>query len=170
MESGQQHLVRPLGEGDFADVVEIFRHPKLLAGTMQGPFVSDLARSDKLRQGLLDPHSRYMGVEADGRVVGTASVHMNANPRARHVAALGMGIRDSHQGQGLGSALMAAIVDLCDNWLQISRLELEVYTDNEAALALYRKYGFEIEGTHRAKAFRLGEYVDTHSMARFNGI
>jgi putative acetyltransferase len=40
-----------------------------------------------------------------------------------------------------------------------------VYTDNAAAIALYKKFGFEIEGTHRRYAFRNGEYVDAYSMA-----
>ena len=38
----------------------------------------------------------------------------------------------------------------------VLRIELTVYTDNAAAIALYRKFGFEIEGTHRAYALRDG--------------
>ena len=45
-------------------------------------------------------------------------------------------------------------------------IELTVYTDNERALALYRKAGFVIEGTHKAHALRDGRYIDSHSMAR----
>ncbi|NNM31356.1 MAG: GNAT family N-acetyltransferase, partial [Akkermansiaceae bacterium] len=70
------------------------------------------------------------------------------------------------QGQGAGNALMAAAIDLADNWLRIVRLELTVFTDNEPAIALYRKWGFEIEGTHRKYGLRAGELVDTHAMAR----
>ena len=66
----------------------------------------------------------------------------------------------------IGTALMEAAVDLADNWLGLTRIELEVYTDNWAGIALYEKFGFEIEGTHRRFAFRDGEYVDAYSMAR----
>ena len=59
-----------------------------------------------------------------------------------------------------------AALDLADNWLGVIRVDLKVYTDNEAGIALYEKFGFEIEGTHRRDAFRNGEYVDTYSMAR----
>jgi putative acetyltransferase len=43
-----------------------------------------------------------------------------------------------------------------------------VYTDNLAALALYRKFAFAIEGTCRAYAFREGSYVDAYAMARLH--
>ncbi|HEX4946421.1 MAG TPA: GNAT family N-acetyltransferase, partial [Blastocatellia bacterium] len=46
------------------------------------------------------------------------------------------------------------------------RMELTVYTDNAAAIALYQKFGFEIEGTQRKAAFRDGVFVDTFLMAR----
>jgi putative acetyltransferase len=61
---------------------------------------------------------------------------------------------------------MRAGVDLADNWLNLTRLELEVYTDNEAAIRLYERFGFEVEGTLRQHAFRDGQYVDSHMMGR----
>ena len=69
-------------------------------------------------------------------------------------------------GQGAGSALMQAAVDMANKWLNITRLELEAYTDNEPALKLYRKFGFVIEGTLVQFAFRDGSYVDAYTMAR----
>jgi putative acetyltransferase len=55
---------------------------------------------------------------------------------------------------------------LADKWPNLTRLELEVYADNEAAVRLYERYGFEREGTLRQHAFRGGHYVDTYAMAR----
>ena len=63
---------------------------------------------------------------------------------------------------------MQAALELADGWLNYQRLELSVYTDNLAALALYRKFGFVIEGTFRAYAFRDGQYVDSYAMARMH--
>jgi putative acetyltransferase len=77
-----------------------------------------------------------------------------------------MAVRDDWQGKGVGSALMQAAVDLADRWLNLTRLELEVYTDNEPAIRLYKKFGFVVEGTQARFAFRDGQYVDTYSMAR----
>jgi putative acetyltransferase len=91
---------------------------------------------------------------------------MHTLPRRRHAASLGMAVRDDFQGQGVGSALMQAMLNLADNWLNVVRLELVTWTDNEAALALYKKAGFVIEGTHRRYAFRDGQYVDAYALGR----
>lgn len=77
-----------------------------------------------------------------------------------------MAVHEQWQGRGVGTALLAAAIDLADNWLNLLRLELTVYTDNEAAIHLYRKSGFETEGTLRHYAFRDGVLVDAYAMAR----
>jgi len=74
--------------------------------------------------------------------------------------------RDDWQGKGAGTALMQAAVDLADNWLNLLRLELEVYADNEPAIKLYQKFGFMAEGTLHQFAYRNGELVDALAMAR----
>ena len=50
--------------------------------------------------------------------------------------------------------------------MNLTRLDLRVYVDNAPAIALYEKFGFEKEGTHRRFVYRDGEYVDAHVMAR----
>ncbi|HZM22240.1 MAG TPA: GNAT family N-acetyltransferase, partial [Anaerolineales bacterium] len=70
------------------------------------------------------------------------------------------------QGKGAGTALMEAMVDLAERWLNLTRIELEVYTDNEPAIRLYKKFGFVIEGTYVNFAYRDGHYADAHFMAR----
>ncbi len=77
-----------------------------------------------------------------------------------------MAVSDEHQGLGVGSTLMSAMIDLADNWLNVMRIELTVYTDNQAAIALYEKYGFVIEGEAVNYAFRNGEYVNAYYMSR----
>ena len=50
--------------------------------------------------------------------------------------------------------------------MNLHRVELTVYADNQAAQGLYRKFGFEVEGLLRDYALRDGKFVDTVSMAR----
>ena len=82
-------------------------------------------------------------------------------------ASFGMGVKDNYSGLGIGSKLLSTIIDLVDNWLNLSRIELTVYTDNQAAIGLYKKFGFVIEGESAAFAYRNGEYVSAYHMARF---
>jgi len=76
---------------------------------------------------------------------------------------------DDYQSQGIGSKLMEGVLDLAENWLNLKRIELTVYTDNEPAIHLYKKYGFAIEGTFHNYALREGSYVDAHAMAKVIG-
>jgi putative acetyltransferase len=88
------------------------------------------------------------------------------SPRRRHVGHIGLAVHDAWQSKGVGTALMKALIDLADKWLNLSRLELTVFTDNAPAVKLYKKLGFVVEGTHKKYAFRDGEYVDCYAMAR----
>lgn len=81
---------------------------------------------------------------------------------------IGMSVAREAQRQGGGTALMQALCDYADRWIGALRLELTVCADNEPAIALYRKFGFEMEGRHRAYALRDGVYVDAFAMARLN--
>jgi putative acetyltransferase len=67
---------------------------------------------------------------------------------------------------GVGSALLAALIDTGERWLGLNRLQVSVFTDNHRAIALYRRFGFEVEVPHRASAFRDGALADAHTMAR----
>ena len=153
-------------EGRDAEALQaLYSSPRAMAGTLQLPFPSvDLWRK-RLAEWAADDY--MLVAEVDGDVVGNAGLHsMGRSARRRHVGYIGMAVRDDWQGKGVGTALMAAIVDLADNWLGYRRLELTVYTDNGAAVALYRKFGFELEGTLRDYSYRNGEYVDAYTMAR----
>jgi RimJ/RimL family protein N-acetyltransferase len=68
-------------------------------------------------------------------------------PRRSHVATFGMSVDAAFHGRGVGSALMREMINLCDNWLRVERIELTVFADNAAAVAVYRKHGFVVEGT-----------------------
>ena len=48
---------------------------------------------------------------------------------------------------------------------KLKRLELTVHTTNTKAVALYRRHGFEVEGTRRGSLLVNGEYVDEYLMS-----
>jgi putative acetyltransferase len=149
---------------DLEAIAEVMNCPGVVYGTLQLPMRSLEDRREWFTQRLPGTHS--LVAEVDGRVVGQLGLHQDRNPRRRHCASIGMAVHDDFQGRGIGSALMAAMLDLADNWLDLRRIDLTVYADNPAAVHLYEKFGFVIEGTLRNYAFRNGAYVDAYAMAR----
>jgi L-phenylalanine/L-methionine N-acetyltransferase len=115
-----------------------------------------------------DPVDLFLVAEIDGTFAGSAGLHPAARHRRRHVALLGISVATAFHGRGVGRALMQAACDYADGWGHYLRIELTVFTDNAAAIALYQRFGFRIEGTHRAYALREGRYDDVHAMARLH--
>jgi L-phenylalanine/L-methionine N-acetyltransferase len=155
--------IRAREPSDFEEIAALTELPKVRWGTLRLPFTS----KEQWRKMMENPSEGQTGIVAvlDGHIVGSAGIRQHKG-RRRHVGEVGMFVHDDFQRRGIGSALMAPLIDVADNWLDLKRLELTVYVDNEAAIRLYRKFGFEVEGTRRGDTFRLGQYVDSFSMAR----
>ncbi|KXF77437.1 GNAT family acetyltransferase [Paramesorhizobium deserti] len=137
--------------------------PRFRAGTLRLPYHSvEWTRKWLENQGV---DGLSIVAELDGCLVGYASLNRYPGRRS-HAAWVAIGVHDDYQGRGIGTALLGALTDAADNWLALKRLELNVYVDNEPAIRLYEKFGFEQEGVSRAFAFKAGRYVDALNMAR----
>ncbi|GLP96431.1 GNAT family N-acetyltransferase [Paraferrimonas sedimenticola] len=156
--------VRAAEPGDAVAIKAIYEQPHAYAGTLQLPYPSEVMWQQRYASQSSEFYS--LVAEIDGRLVGQLGLMTQARPRRKHVADFGMGVCASALRKGVGTALLEAALDMCDNWLNIHRVELEVYTDNQAAITLYKKCGFEIEGEHPDDAFRDGRYVSVYSMGR----
>lgn len=157
--------VRRAEPDDYKAMAQVWASPKAIWGTLQLPFPS----AELWRKRLAEPPEGTFNLLAcvENEIVGQLGLHTFPNhPRRRHAGQIGMAVRDDWHGMGAGTALMEAAVDLADKWLNLTRLELDVYTDNEPAIRLYKKFGFVIEGTLVNYAYRDGQYVDTYTMAR----
>jgi putative acetyltransferase len=163
-------VVRRPRPQDAAAILATMNDPAVLPGLLQLPHATEAMWAKRIEEMPVGPTTAELFIMAErgGEVVGNAGVHPLQNVRRRHAAGIGMTVSRHAQRQGVGTALMAAIVDWADHLAQLWRLELTVYTDNEAAMALYRKFGFVLDGTHRAYALRDGIYIDAHCMARLH--
>mgnify|MGYP002744379263 FL=1 len=82
----------------------------------------------------------------DRKIVGSAGVTAVGNRRkVGHRARFGISILTEHWGMGIGRVLMEASID-CARRVGYTQLELEVVADNERAVSLYRRAGFEEYG------------------------
>ena len=159
-------LIRHAEADDFIAVQDIYAQPIAVAGTLQIPYPS----LDMWRERLSKPPSDLDMLVAviDGKVVGHLGLHLTTRRRRIHVAGIGIAVHDMYHRLGVGTALLTAAISQADNWLNLTRIELTVFTDNEAAIRLYTKFGFVIEGTHVAYALRDGVYADVYAMARLH--
>ena len=163
--------IRRVRTSDAEAMARLMGDPDTLGNLLQLPYPSieawrtRLAEHDQPGRGA----DLLLVAEADGTLVGNAGLNPAGNAaRRRHAMSLGIIVAKEWQGRGVGTQLMAALLDAADRWLGCLRIELTVYTDNETAIALYRKFGFEVEGTHRAYALRDGRYMDVLAMARLH--
>ncbi len=174
MEFGGGIMATPKGDPEFilrapviedsGDLFEMSNMPRYRWGTSRLPFYS-LAECRAYME-RIGTQTRAISAYVGPRMVGMATLGRYEGRRA-HVGDLGIGIHDEFHGRGIGTALMAAIIDLADNWWNVPRIELIVYADNETAIKLYQRFDFKIEGTLRGSSFRDGAYADSHVMARW---
>jgi len=158
--------IRRVEPTDYEALQRVYSGPRVIWGTSQLPYPS----VEMWRKRLAEPPEGIFGIVAciDDQVVGHLNIHTSPNrPRRQHVGAIGMVVQDDFQGQGVVTALMQASIDLADNLLNLRRIELEVYVDNEPAVRLYTRAGFVVEGTLHQYVYRDGQYVDVYTMARF---
>jgi len=152
MRRTQKISVRRAEPRDAEGIHATFCAPLAMAGTLQLPFPS--AEMWRKRMAEFPAEDFFLVATVGDDIVGNVALHAaSKSPRRRHAGLIGIAVRDDWHNRSVGSALLIAELDLADNWLNLTRLELTVYTDNVAALALYGKFGFVIEGTHRNFAF-----------------
>ncbi|WDR36027.1 GNAT family N-acetyltransferase [Pseudomonas serboccidentalis] len=156
--------IERFNESHIDGVTALYNDPAVTRQVLQMPFQS----TEVWRQRLMADNERALKLVAlhQGQVIGNLGLEGYSRIRRSHAGSIGMGVAVAWQGKGVGSTLLAAALDVADNWMNLHRVELTVYADNEAAIGLYRKFGFEDEGLFRDYAVRDGQWVDTLSMAR----
>ena len=162
-ERARDLVIRAVRPSDAEEIAALINLPGFRFGTLRLPYQS----LEHVRTFVESRPAGHVALVAliGNEIVGSAGLDPLAGRRS-HAGQLGMGVHDDHVGQGIGTALLRALLDTADNWLNLRRLELTVYVDNAPAIALYTRHGFEVEGTLRAYAFRNGAYVDAYAMAR----
>lgn len=87
------------------------------------------------------------------------------HPWVKHVAKFGMYSCRSHWGQGIGTKLLA-MIEVHARICGVSRIEANVRVENVEGLALYKKAGYQIEGTRKAAALIEGRFRDEYFIAK----
>ncbi len=108
----------------------------------------------------------YAAVIPGPTVVGWCDITPSRYESRAHVGTLGLGVHKDFRGQGLGRLLMErALKHARRVWLE--RVELDVYSSNTRALALYKSFEFEVEGVKRRARKFDSVYEDVIMMAKY---
>lgn len=162
-------IIRPVEAKDAKDLHEI-RIMKGVRENILGIASEPRSKTEQFVQSAGSPGSHELVAEFNGKVVGSIGMQVAGSPRLSHGAGFGMMIHKDYQGKGIGSRLLEEMLDIADNWLMLKRVELTVFTDNERAIGLYQKFGFEFEGVKKFGAVRNGRYDDLYYMARYRNL
>jgi putative acetyltransferase len=156
-------VIRATRPDDCVGVAALANLPGYRWGTLRLPHQTP----EETRKWIENRAAGHIGLVAvlNGTIVGNIGLE-RFHGRRIHAAGIGMGVHDDFCGRGIGLRLLREILSVADDWLNLRRIELTVYVDNAPAIALYKRNGFEIEGTHRDYAFRGGAFVDAYAMAR----
>ncbi|WP_100333440.1 GNAT family N-acetyltransferase [Bacillus alkalisoli] len=112
-----------------------------------------------------EDNSNIFLAELDNKLVGYLFAFGGQSKRVKHVAYLVVGVSSEARGIGVGSRLFESLNEWA-NRQRLKRLELTVMKHNEVAINLYKKNGFEIEGTKKHSLFVDGEFVDEYYMSK----
>ncbi|QEI06577.1 N-acetyltransferase [Pigmentiphaga aceris] len=111
----------------------------------------------------------YLVVERDGEVVGYAYASLyRPRPGYRFTIEDSIYLRDGCTGQGIGSLLLAALIERCAQagWRQMVAVAGGA---GAASIALHKRHGFELTGILRAVGFKFGEWRDCALLQRSLG-
>ncbi len=112
----------------------------------------------------------YLVVEDKGVIVGHALLEPLDLEVTAHVVRLTIAIHEGSQGMGYGKKLMTALIEWSATNAAIEKIELQVRSSNERAIALYKRFGFQEEG-RKLKRLKLeaNRYLDDVYMALWVG-
>lgn len=145
--------------------LQIDRETKFMVFAPDASMLSPRRLRGRLELMLASDNQTIFVAEDDGALIGFLCATGGVYRHDHHTAQIVVGVRQAFTRQGIGTQLMRT----CEQWArerQLRRLELCVMPHNIAALALYHKAGFTIEGTAKCALCIDGEYVDLHTMGK----
>lgn len=133
-----------------------------------GILMSENQMGEYLGQLLLKDNNAYFLALLGEEIVGVLHITADFHYRIRHIGDLFIAVAERFHGYGIASFLFADALEWVRDREVLKRLELTVQKRNEAAIHLYKKFGFEIEATQKYGARdEHGKLIDVYKMVKF---
>ncbi|MCU9811577.1 GNAT family N-acetyltransferase [Paraclostridium sp. AKS81] len=112
-------------------------------------------------------NSKNVLIIIEDEIIGIASITSVQKERMKHNGTLGISIRKKYWGIGLGSEIMAYLIDWAKSNKITKKINLLVREDNIRGVKLYKKFGFEKEGLLKKDICVNGVYYNTIAMGLY---
>lgn len=132
-------ILRPLAEGDVAELLRIHRTSEVLRwwDEPEPDFPFD------------DPESTRLTIQVDGAVAGMIHYSEELDPKYRH-AAIDVFLDPELHGRGIGTEAVRRVVRVLVDERGHHRITIDPAADNTAAIRAYEKVGFRPVGVMRS--------------------
>jgi L-amino acid N-acyltransferase YncA len=141
LKDGSRVILRPMVKEDKEKLLDFFQRVSeedliFLRSDVRDPKVIEEWVNN------IDYHKVFpMLAEADGKIVGDATLHMRRRGWKRHLGNVRVVVARDWQGKGLGTLLVNELVDLAAEF-GLEKLVAEIHLQAQAALAMFKKAGF----------------------------
>lgn len=172
LKDGKMMVLRSATAADAPQLLEhvhaIFAEGEFVLSTLEDFHMTEEQEALWLQTNLNDPCKVVIVAENESQIIGMLHFHNGERKRISHQGELSMSVNREWRDQGIGRALLSALILWAQRQPVIEKVCLEVFATNTRAISLYRALGFQEEGRF-VKQIKLGTgiYVDTIRMGRF---
>lgn len=172
LKNGQKLTVRNPESGDeqgLIDHIKIVDSETKFLAREPDEFNFTLEQEREFIRNCINDESRLFLIgEIDGRIIANCSVGViSNNKRHLHRAAMGIAVRRDYWSKGIGNKMIQECIRWCEE-KGVEQLELEVVTQNDRAVSMYKNLGFQVYGTKKhALKYGDGAYADNYIMVLF---
>lgn len=150
LKNGKTVLLRHVETEDAQKVIDFvqgFVYDSEFVPLVEGEFNPTLEEEIALLKTYIDSKNKlFLVAEYDEKIVGNINLDGHHRKILQHTAVFGMGMWKEWQNTGLGTAILENAIRWAKENPILEMLWLQVYAENEAGLALYRKMGFTEHG------------------------
>jgi phosphinothricin acetyltransferase len=163
-------IVRDATEADVPEIQSIYAH-HVMTGT--GTFEEEPPSVEEMlaRYRRIVGHGWCWLVAADeSGVLGFAYYsRFRERPAYRFSAENSIYVRENVRGQGVGKALVQALIDICTKAGMRQMIAVIGDSENAGSIGVHASLGFQKVGTLRASGIKFGRWLDTVYMQRALG-
>jgi phosphinothricin acetyltransferase len=162
-----EFIIRNSSEADIEDVWRIYSHYVLHSLVTMEESPPSIAELLGRRGTVLECGLPYLVAELHGSIVGYSyAMPYRSRSAYRFTVENSVYVRQDFSGQGIGQALLSALISRCGRSGFLQMIAIIAGNENIPSIRLHAKMGFQVVGTLNNVGLKFGKFVDTVIMQR----